>query len=200
MRDRSGELDVSHAVAPHLGTRDLDAAPLADDALEPDALVLAAVALPVPGGTEDPLAEQAVFLRLQGPVVDGLGLLHLAVGPHAWIFIRGGKTDPKLIEEVHIQHVGRRLLELVVAMMVNARSFPFQSKSAPAGSRRLRSIPSSSAARKTSSSAPRSSSSPDDERTSTFKQSDCISLIKTLKDSGIPGSGCSRPSRSPRRP
>src|SRR5439155_206432 len=53
-----GELDVAHAVAPHLRSRDLDAAALADDALEPDALVLAAIALPVLRRTEDLLAEE----------------------------------------------------------------------------------------------------------------------------------------------
>ena len=77
--DRGGQLDVAHAVATHLGTRDLHAAALTDDALEPHPLVLAAVALPVPRGPEDALAEQAVLLRLQGAVVDRLGLLDLTV-------------------------------------------------------------------------------------------------------------------------
>ena len=81
--DGGGQLDVAHALAPDLGAGDLHAAPLADDALEPDALVLAAVALPVLGGTEDLLAEEAVLLRLQRAVVDGLRLLDLAVGPGA---------------------------------------------------------------------------------------------------------------------
>ena len=76
---RSGELDVAHAVTADLGPRDLDAAALADDALEPDALVLAAVALPVAGRSEDLLAEQAVLLRTQGAVVDRFGLLHFTV-------------------------------------------------------------------------------------------------------------------------
>ena len=62
VHDGRGELDVAHALAPHLRAGDLDATALADDALEPDALVLAAVALPVPGGAEDLLAEQAVLL------------------------------------------------------------------------------------------------------------------------------------------
>ncbi len=50
-------------------------------------------------------------------------------------------------------------------------------------------MPSSSAARKTSSSVSRRLTAwPSAERTSTFRQRDCISLIRTLKDSGIPGS------------
>ena len=77
--DRRGQLDVAHPLTTHLGAGDLDAAALADDALEADPLVLAAVALPVPGRAEDLLAEEPVLLRLQRPVVDGLGLLDLAV-------------------------------------------------------------------------------------------------------------------------
>ena len=51
------------------------------DAAVADALVLAAVALPVLDRAEDPLAEQAVLLRLERAVVDGLRLGHLAVRP-----------------------------------------------------------------------------------------------------------------------
>ena len=63
--DRRGQVDMAHALAAHLGPGDLDAAALADDALVADALVLAAVAFPVLGGTEDALAEEPVLLRLQ---------------------------------------------------------------------------------------------------------------------------------------
>ena len=104
---RRGELDVAHPLTADLGTGDLDAAALADDALEAHALVLAAVALPVPGGTEDLLAEEAVTLGLERAVVDGLRLLDLAVAPRADV-VRGGQADPKLVEEVHVEHVGCR--------------------------------------------------------------------------------------------
>ena len=79
VRDRSGELNVAHALTTHLGASDLDAAPLADDALEAHTLVLAAVALPVASRAEDLLAEESVLLGLEGAVVDGLRLLDLAV-------------------------------------------------------------------------------------------------------------------------
>ena len=101
----SGELDVAHALTTHLGAGHLDAAALADDALEAHALVLAAVALPVPGGTEDLLAEEAVTLGLERAVVDGLRLLDLAVAPRADV-VRGGQADLKLVEEVHVEHDG----------------------------------------------------------------------------------------------
>src|SRR5204862_3712645 len=83
VRDGRGEVDVAHALTAHLGPRVLHAAALADDALVADALVLAAVALPVLGRTEDALAEQAVLLRLQRAVVDRLGLRDLAARPRA---------------------------------------------------------------------------------------------------------------------
>ena len=104
VRDRRGELDVAHPLASHLGPGDLDAAPLADDPLEAHPLVLAAVALPVPGGTEDLLAEQAILLRLQRPVVDGLRLLHLAVAPLADV-VSGGQTDPQLVEHIDVEQL-----------------------------------------------------------------------------------------------
>ena len=75
------KLDVAHALAAHLGKRDLDAALLADQALVLHALVLAAQALVVLDGPEDARAEQAVTLGLERAVVDGLGLLDLAEGP-----------------------------------------------------------------------------------------------------------------------
>ena len=87
-----GQLDVAHALAAHLGAGDLDAAAVADLALVADLLVLAAVALPVLGGPEDALAEQAVALGLEGAVVDGLGLFDLAVGPLTDLF-RGSDAD-----------------------------------------------------------------------------------------------------------
>src|ERR687897_919044 len=101
--NRGRELDVAHAVAADLRPGDLHAAAFADDSLEADALVLAAVALPVPRRTEDPLAEQAVLLRLQRPVVDRLRLLDLAVGPGPDL-ICGSQPDPDLVEVVHVKH------------------------------------------------------------------------------------------------
>ena len=100
--DRRGELDVAHPLTAHLGAGDLDATALADDALEAHALVLAAVALPVPGGTEDLLAEQPVLFRLQRPVVDGLGLLDLAVAPLTDV-VSGGQADTELVEHIDVE-------------------------------------------------------------------------------------------------
>ena len=89
MAHRRGQLDVTHALAAHLGARHLNAALVADDALVAHALVLAAVAFPVLGRAKDALAVQAVALRLEGAVVNRFRLGDLAVGPRADL-IRGG--------------------------------------------------------------------------------------------------------------
>src|SRR5205823_14983918 len=81
-----------------------DAAALADDALEADALVLTAVTFPVPGGTEDLLAEKSVLLGLERAIVDSLRLLDLTVGPLADVFC-GREADAELVEEVDVEHV-----------------------------------------------------------------------------------------------
>jgi hypothetical protein len=93
VRGRAGELDVAHALAAHLGLGHLDAALLAHDAAVLQALVLAAQALVILDRSEDLRAEQAVPLRLEGPVVDRLRLLHLAVGPRA---DHVGRCEPDL--------------------------------------------------------------------------------------------------------
>ena len=95
--DGRGQLDVAHALAADLGLGDLDAAALADDAPVLHPLVLAAEALVVVDGPEDLGAEQAVLLGLEGPVVDRLGLGHLAPGP-ALDLVRGGDADPDPVE------------------------------------------------------------------------------------------------------
>ncbi len=100
---RSGELDVAHALTTHTALGDFHATTLADDALETHALVLAAGAFPVAGRSEDLLAEQAVFLRLQGTVVDGFRLLDLAVAPVADV-VGGGQSDPQFVKFVDVQH------------------------------------------------------------------------------------------------
>src|ERR671933_796125 len=101
MRDGRGQVDVTHALAPHLLARDLDAAALADDALVADALVLAAVALPVLRRTEDALAEQAVSLGLERAVVDRLRLRYLAGRPVANL-LRRREPDADRVEIIDV--------------------------------------------------------------------------------------------------
>ena len=111
--DRGGELDVTHALTTHLGSRDLDAAALTDDALEAHALVLAAVALPVASRSEDLLAEQAILLGLERAVVDGLGFL-TSPWDQVTDVLRGGQADTQVVEVVDVEHVVAVLLWVVV--------------------------------------------------------------------------------------
>src|SRR3989304_9388930 len=97
MGDRARQLDVSHALAAHLRLADLDPALVADHPPVLHALVLAAQALPVGDGAEDLGAEEAVPLGLEGPVVDGLRLGDLTVGPGPDL-LRAGQADANRVE------------------------------------------------------------------------------------------------------
>src|SRR5882724_8005886 len=169
VRHRYRKLDVPHALAAHLGERDLHPAAVANDAAVADALVLAAVTLPVLHRAEDALAKQPVPFRLEGPVVDGLGLGDLAPGPpgalalqlealallrvaRAADLLRGGDPDLDIIEA--------RALRLAPASEVNHRVSPSPYSS-------------------TSSVVPRV----------TFNPRAWSSFTNTLKDSGMPGFG-----------
>src|SRR6187401_3319481 len=99
MRDRRRELDMAHALAPHAAERHFDRALLADNALVLHALVLAAQALVILDRPEDARAEQAVALGLESPVVDGLRLFDLAVGPRQNLF-RARDRNPDLVEDL----------------------------------------------------------------------------------------------------
>ncbi len=97
VRDRAGQLDVAHALAAHLGHGDFHAALLAHHAAMLEALVLAAEALVILDRPEDLGAEQAIALGLEGTVVDGLRLLHFAVGPGT-DGLRRGQADLDRVE------------------------------------------------------------------------------------------------------
>src|SRR5205823_7064842 len=90
---------MAHALAPDARQRHLDRALFADDALVLHPLVLAAQAFVVLDRPEDARAEQAVALGLEGPVVDGLRLLDLAVEPGQNL-LRGRDRNPDLVEDL----------------------------------------------------------------------------------------------------
>jgi hypothetical protein len=104
---------VTHPLAAYLLARHFDAAALADDALVADALVLAAVALPVLRRTEDALAEQTVALGLERAVVDRLRLRYLAGGPVADLLARG-KPDANGVEFIDVDQRVSLLLQLEI--------------------------------------------------------------------------------------
>src|SRR3984957_15122664 len=97
MRDRRGQFDMAHPFTADLRQSHLDAALLTDDAAELHPLVFAAQALVVLDRAKDASAEQTVALRLEGPIIDGLGLFDLAIRPGPNLF-RAGDLDFDLVE------------------------------------------------------------------------------------------------------
>src|SRR5512135_2346582 len=97
MRDWGCKLDMSQPFAPNLRLDDLHPALVADDAPVLHPFVLAAYAFPVLYRTEYLRAKKSVPFRLECPVVDRLGLFHLAVRPFAYPF-RRGELDPYRLE------------------------------------------------------------------------------------------------------
>ena len=91
------QLDVAQALATDLRQRNFHSALVADHASVLHALVLAAETLPVGDRPEDPSAEQAIAFRLEGAVVDGLGLGDFAVRPATNLF-RRGQADTDRVE------------------------------------------------------------------------------------------------------
>ncbi len=81
MGHRAGQFNVAHALPAHLGQGHFHTTFLADHAAVLEALVLTTQALIVVDRSEYLGAEQTFPFRLEGTVVDGLGLLHLAKGP-----------------------------------------------------------------------------------------------------------------------
>src|SRR5271163_2677966 len=88
---------MAEALAADARQRHFYAALIADHAAVLHPLVFAAQTFPVGDGAEDAGAEQPVALRLEGPIVDGLGLGDFAVRPATDCF-RRGQTDPDVIE------------------------------------------------------------------------------------------------------
>ncbi len=176
MRDRRGELDVAHALAPHLGERHLDTAFLADHAAVLEALVLAAQALVVLDRPEDLGAEQAVTLGLERAVVDRLRLLHLAVRPRADLLGRC-EPDADRVEFLFLRHLLEQIEQCFHSLILQlpgatARGAPFTG-CLPNGYL----FPDSR------------SQVPDQYRSmSTSIASERISFTSTLNDSGMPAS------------
>src|SRR3954471_9920575 len=174
--DRRGELDMAHALAPDLGQGHLDAALLADDAAILHALVLAAQALVILDRPEDAGAEQPVPLRLEGAVVDGLGLLDFAErpGPDP---LRAGDRDLDLVEALGGGHLAEEVHQLVHVLLLPASR---------AGSR-VRQLIAKAGPRRSSRRA-RSRHQKFFCSSSTLRQSERSSFTSTLKDSGMPAS------------
>jgi hypothetical protein len=77
------KFDMAHSLTTNFGASNFDAATLADNSFEANALVLTAIAFPVASWTEDLLIEESVLFWLKGSVVDGFWLLYFAKRPLA---------------------------------------------------------------------------------------------------------------------
>ncbi|CEG07608.1 hypothetical protein BN961_01006 [Afipia felis] len=124
VRNRSGELDVTHALATDARQRDFDRALFADDALVLHPLVLAAQALVILDRPEDARAEQTVALRLEGAVVDGFRLFDLAVRPRQNL-LRRRDRNPDLVEDLGRRRRVEKIHNLLVhRLLLACRSSP----------------------------------------------------------------------------
>src|SRR5207302_10481347 len=108
----------------------------ADDALVADALVLAAVALPVLRRTEDALAEETVALGLERAVVDRLRLRYLAGGPVADL-LRRRKSNADCVKVIDVDQSAPLLpIPLVPLRPRPARALPLPLRLRPRPRRR----------------------------------------------------------------
>ena len=191
MRDRRGELDMAHALAPDLGERHLDAALLADDALVLHALVLAAQALVILHRAEDARAEQPVALRLEGAIVDRLGLLDLPIRPGQNL-LRTRNADADLVEVLLLDLRTEEVDDVLVHSFLSQRT-----RLAPFGwSQSLVKLARSGldhSAAGRGSLARVGCSSGFGCTSSTLRPNARISLTRTLNDSGMPASNVSSP-------
>ncbi len=113
VRHGRGQLDMPHAVAADFGQRDFNSALFADDAFVLHPLVLAAKAFIILHGAKDAGAEQAVFFRLEGAVVDRFGLLDLAVRP-AQDLLRACDRDADLVEALGASDLSEQVHDFFV--------------------------------------------------------------------------------------
>src|SRR5208337_4568953 len=101
------------ALAADARQRDFDAAFLADDAFVLHALVLAAQAFVILDRAEDAGAEQPVALRLEGAIIDRLGLLDLAERPRQNLF-RTGDRYLDLVERLRLHDRIEEIHDLLI--------------------------------------------------------------------------------------
>ncbi len=100
VRDRNGQLNVSHAFAANAGQTHFNAATVADDPFMLDTFVFSATALPVLGRTEDAFTEKTALFRLKCTVVDRFGVFNLPETPGTNVLRRSqldaGHVDDRL--------------------------------------------------------------------------------------------------------
>ncbi len=81
MRDRCGQFNMPHPLTANLGQSDLNAAFLTDNAPVLHPLIFTAQTFIIADRAKDAGTKQAVFLWLEGTIVDGFRLLDLTKRP-----------------------------------------------------------------------------------------------------------------------
>ena len=81
VRNRHCQFNMAHTFTTHTGLGDFHTAMVADHALDLDAFVQTAAALPVAGRTENAFAEQTAAFRFKGTVVDSFRIFDFAETP-----------------------------------------------------------------------------------------------------------------------
>jgi hypothetical protein len=97
MSYRRGQADMSHPLPAHFGLDDFHPALLADNSSMLHPFVFAAIAFIIFGGAKDLSTEEPILLRFESPVVNGLRLLHLSMGPRLDLFWRGYRDPDGII-------------------------------------------------------------------------------------------------------
>ena len=102
--DGGSEFDMTHSLASDLSAGNFNAALVADNAFISDSLIFTAMAFPVLGRSENPLAEQTVFFGFLSSVIDGFGLGDFAVRPGPDFF---GRCNAYLyrVKIVYFRHI-----------------------------------------------------------------------------------------------
>jgi len=101
VRYRRSQVDVTHALAAHLGLGNFHAAFFTNDAAVFETLVFAAQALVIAYRTKQLGAKQAVTLRFERAIVDGFRFFDLAKGPGTDLF-RRSDAYPDRVEIVRL--------------------------------------------------------------------------------------------------
>ena len=81
MRHRCGQVDMTHTLTTYFGLNHFNRAFFTHNATVLQALVFTAQALVILDRAKDLGAEQAIALRFERTVVDGLRLFNFAIGP-----------------------------------------------------------------------------------------------------------------------
>ncbi|MNS77278.1 hypothetical protein D3C72_1108570 [compost metagenome] len=125
MRNWSSQLDVTHAFTAYFRTCYFNAAAIADNAFVTHAFVFTAVTFPVFCRTENFLAEEPFFLRLQRTIVNRLRFLNFSAGPRT-NFIWGSKPNFHKLEIVDVQQRASLLNQILIcnAILRRLQSLP----------------------------------------------------------------------------